>query len=90
MSVEVIVFSLNGCSHCVSLKRKLKEESIEFTEIEISINESLWEKVVEQTGHNILPTVFVKTENIDTGPVFIPGKDFESPDDLIPKLKKLL
>lgn len=90
MNSEVILFTLNGCSHCVNLKKKLNEETILFTEIEVTNNQNLWDKVVEQTGHNVLPTVFVKKQNTDVGPIFIPGKDFEHPDDLIPKLKKHL
>jgi glutaredoxin len=87
---EIIVFTLDGCSHCVILKSKLNEETIPFTEIEITLNEKIWDKVVEQTGHNVLPTVFIKYQDTDTGPVFIPGKDYESPEDLIPKIKKHL
>lgn len=87
---EIIVFTLDGCSHCVILKSKLNEETIPFTEIEITLNEKIWDKVVEQTGHNVLPTVFIKYEDTDTGPVFVPGKDYESPEDLIPKIKNHL
>ena len=87
---EIIVFTLDGCSHCVILKSKLNEETIPFTEIEITLNEKIWDKVVEQTGHNVLPTVFIKYEDTDTGPVFIPCKDYESPEDLIPKIKNHL
>jgi glutaredoxin len=87
---EIIVFTLDGCSHCLVLKSKLNEETIPFTEIEITLNEKIWDKVVEQTGHNVLPTVFIKYEDTDTGPVFIPGKDYESPEDLIPKIKNHL
>ena len=90
MSSEVIVFTLNGCVHCVNLKEKLDEVSIPFTEIEITNNQKLWDTVVEQTGHNVLPTLFIKKNNTDVGPVFIPGKDFENVDDIIPKIKNHL
>lgn len=90
MSSEVIVFTLNGCSHCINLKKKLNKVSIPFTEIEITANQKLWDSVVEQTGHNVLPTVFIKTEGTDLGPIFIPGKDFENVDDIIPKINRYL
>lgn len=90
MNSEIIVFTLNGCSHCSILKTKLKEQSYPFTEIEITNNQKLWDKVVEQTNHNVLPTVFIKLHGTDTGPVYIPGKDFENADDLITKIKKHL
>jgi glutaredoxin len=90
MISQIIVFTLNGCSHCKILKTKFKESSIPFTEIEITANQKIWDKVVEQTGHNVLPTVFIKIEGTDEGPIFIPGKDFQNPDDLIPKIQKHL
>lgn len=90
MSSQIIVFTLNGCSHCTILKTKFTEESIPFTEIEITANQKIWDKVVEQTGHNVLPTVFIKKEDTDVGLIFIPGKDFKNPEELIPKIKKHL
>jgi glutaredoxin len=90
MNSELIVFSLNGCVHCSNLKLKLNEETIPFTEIEIGSNQKIWDKVVEQTGHNVLPTIFIKNKDSDTGPVFVPGRDFKNPDEVIPKIKKHL
>ncbi len=87
MSSQVVLFTLNGCSHCSTLKKKLDEISIPFIEIEITSNQKIWDKVVEQTGHNVLPTVFIKKENTDVGPVFIPGRDFENVEDIVPKIK---
>jgi glutaredoxin len=87
MSSEVVVFTLNGCSHCIDLKDKLNDMSIPFTEIEITNNQKLWDKVVNQTGHNVLPTIFIKKQNTDTGPVLIPGKDFNNVNEAIPKIK---
>jgi len=84
---KIIIFTLNGCSHCVDLKKKLKQHEIEFNEIEIMSNQKLWDNVVEQTGNNVLPTVYVALDGGDDGPVFIPEKDYKSQDELIEKLK---
>lgn len=84
---EIIIFSLNGCSHCKSLKEYLNEKSIPFTDLEINANRPIWSQVVAQTGQNILPTVFVKKEGTDDGPVFVPGRDFKGPEDLHEKIK---
>jgi glutaredoxin len=59
MANKIVVFTLNGCGHCVELKTKFKENHIPFQEIEIGSNQKLWDQVVNQTGHNSLPTVFV-------------------------------
>jgi glutaredoxin len=90
MNSELIVFTLNGCSHCVNLKDLLTKLEIPYTEIEIGTNRKLWDQVVEQTGHNVLPTVFIKNKNTEVGPVFIPGKDFHSSEELIPKISQHL
>lgn len=84
----IIVFTLNGCGHCVELKKKLKQNEIDFKEIEIMSNQLIWDKVVEQTGYNTLPTVYVALNGGDDGPVFIPEKDYKTQDELIENLKK--
>ena len=81
MSVNVILFTLNNCIHCKSLKKRLKLESIDFHEIEINDNQKIWDEVVNQTGHNSLPTIFIQKENTDTGPVYVAGVDFMSDEE---------
>ena len=87
MSNRIIVFTLNGCGHCVELKNMLDEQTIPFTEIEISQNQQIWDQVVSQTGHNSLPTVFVSMDGGEDGPVFIPERDFKDKNELIEKIK---
>lgn len=87
MSNTVIVFSLNGCGHCKMLKDELTSQSIPYTEIEISSNKEIWDQVVNQTGHNILPTVFIKKPDTDDGPVFVPQRDFKNQDEIVEIIK---
>ena len=89
MSNKLILFTLNGCGHCKNLKGKLKELSVPFTEIDVDSNQKLWDQVVEQTGHNVLPTVFIKKENTDEGPVYVPGRDYKTEDEIVEILKNL-
>jgi glutaredoxin len=83
MKNEVIVFTLNGCKHCSDLLSKLNEINIDVTEIEISQNKEIWDTVVSQTGHNILPSIFIKTNEDDTGPIYIPGRDFQNQEEIV-------
>ena len=83
MKNEIVVFTLNGCEHCTSLLTKLNELNIDVTEIEISQNKEIWDTVVSQTGHNALPSVFVRTNEDDTGPIYIPGRDFENQEQIV-------
>lgn len=84
---SIIVFTLNGCGHCKNLKKRLNDIDVLFTEIEIGLNEHIWNQVVEQTGHNVLPTVFIKKENTDDGLVYIPGRDYQSEDEIVEIIK---
>lgn len=90
MSNKVLLFTLNGCSHCKTLKEKLREESIPFTEIEVTQNQKLWNQVVQQTNNEFLPTFFIKTEGTDEGPVFCPDKDFKDNDEALEIIKKYI
>lgn len=90
MSNKLLLFTLNTCGHCKELKERLNNESIPFTEIEVTQNQKLWNQVVEQTKNEYLPTFFIKTEGTDTGPVFCPDKDFKDNDEAIGIIKKYI
>lgn len=89
MSSSIVIFTLNGCFHCKNLKNRLNELNIPFIDVEIGQNQKLWDQVVEQTGHNVLPTVFIKKENTEEGPVYVPGRDYETEDEIVEILKNL-
>lgn len=88
MSNTLIVFTMEGCSHCKNLKKELTDLSIPYTELEISANRKIWNQVVEQTKLDYLPTFFIKTEGTNTGPVFCPDRDFKNQDEAIGIIKK--
>lgn len=88
MNKNIVLFTMDNCGHCVSLKKKLNELKILFNEIEINHNKQIWDQVVQQTGHNVVPTIFIRRENTDDGEVYIPGKDFNSRDEAIKIIKK--
>ena len=83
MANNIIVFTLNGCIHCVELKKELNNQNIPFTELEIESNKPIWDAVVQQTGHNSLPTVFIGLNGEDEGPVFVPERDYESRENYL-------
>lgn len=87
MANTIIVFTLDGCGHCSSLKKRLQGISIPYQEIEINQNRGIWNQVVEQTGHNLLPTIFIKKDNDETGPVYVPGRDYENEDEIVEIIK---
>jgi glutaredoxin len=84
---QLAIFTLNTCVLCGELKRRLTEESIDFHDIEITKNRELWDQVLAQTGHDILPTVFIQTDAEGNGQVYTPGRDFQDLDEIIEIIK---
>jgi glutaredoxin len=87
MGVTVYIFTMNSCGYCSNLKKNLSEISIPYTEIEISHNKNIWDQVVEQTGHNVLPTVFIKKDDSEDGPVYVPGRDYQTESEIVEIIK---
>jgi glutaredoxin len=88
MGIKIIVFSLNGCSHCHSLMKRLDEISIPYQDIEITKNRPIWDQVVSQTGHNVLPTIFIQKDEDGNGPIYIPGQDFKDTEEAVTIIKE--
>ena len=55
--------------------------------MEITLNRKLWDYVISQTGYDLLPTVFIKDGNDDSGLIYTPGRDFQSNDEIIEIIK---
>jgi glutaredoxin len=90
MKHTIVVFTLNGCKYCYDLKNKLTELEIPFNDIEISINKEIWDSVVKQTGHNVLPTVYINKNNSNEGPIYIPGVDFKNENEIVEIIKTFI
>jgi glutaredoxin len=87
MADKIYVFTLDGCGYCRILKDELSESKIPFTEIEVTVNEHLWEQVVKQTGYDNLPTVYIQKSESESGPVYVPGRDFNTQDEIMDIIK---
>lgn len=90
MKNKIIVFTLNGCAYCDSLKRRLTTHNIPFKEVEVTQNEKLWDIVVQQTGEDYVPTVFVRNEDTDEGNIYVPDRDFKNEDEIFSIIVKHL
>jgi len=80
---KILIFTLNSCIHCQELKEKLTELLIPFDDVEITLNRSLWDYIISQTGSDLLPTVFIKDGEDDSGLIYVPGRNFQSNDEII-------
>lgn len=83
MASELLLFTLDGCGSCKSLKERLNEEFIPYREVEVGKNKEIWNKVIEQTGNEYLPAFYIKKDDTGKGPFFAPQKDFKDNDDAV-------
>jgi glutaredoxin len=90
MSKKIYIFTLSDCGHCSGLKRRLRKDQIDYTEVEITQNPEIWDQVVKQTKVDYVPIVFIKTNNKDEGEVYIPDKDYKSEDEIVEIIKSKL
>jgi glutaredoxin len=83
----VAIFTLNGCGHCQQLKERLSRLGIAYTSIEVNEHPDLWKAIVEHTKDDALPTVFLKNKDNADGLAYVPGRDFQSEDEIVEIIK---
>ncbi len=79
--MEVKVFSMKGCPHCDNLKNKLKENKIDFTEIDVDENEKLYESFSKKVGNDFLPAILIDKT------AFLPDRSFNTIDEAVTQIK---
>ena len=84
---QICVFTMYGCEHCYLLKKKLRELGIDFYECPTTDFKEIWDQVVEQVNDDAVPTVYIKTDGSDEGPIYMPGYNVFSEDEMIEKIK---
>jgi glutaredoxin len=79
--MDIKIFSMRGCPHCVNLKNKLKEENIEFTEYDIDEHSEMYDKFSKIVGNEFLPAILIgKT-------AYVPEKSFKTIDQAVGLIK---
>jgi glutaredoxin len=82
--MDIKIFSMRGCPHCVNLKNKLKEENIEFTEYDIDEHSEMYDKFSKIVGNEFLPAILIgKT-------AYVPEKSFKTIDKAVELIKSHL
>ena len=74
---KIRIYTQENCTYCEQVKEKLKESSIEFTEINIADSKEEWIDVVSLTNNPTTPTIRIGSEFL------LSGRDFQQPQHLI-------
>jgi len=90
MQYTVNIFTLEGCSHCKTLKEELKKQSITYTEFEVNKFRKIYDTILAITKEDALPTVYLQNPETDSGPVFVAGRDFNTKEEAIEKIRKYI
>jgi glutaredoxin len=90
MAYTVNIFTLDGCSHCKTLKEELKKQGIQYTEFEINKFRDLYKAITDVTKEDALPTVYLQNPETESGPIFVAGRDFNSKEEAIEKIRKYI
>lgn len=64
MSKKVVVYSTPTCSHCITVKKYLKEKGIEFVEHNVAEDQEARAQMIEKTGRMAVPVILVDEEVI--------------------------
>lgn len=59
MKKDVIIYTFETCPYCIKAKRLLNDESIGFTEIEISNQKERLSELKKKTNCSTVPQIFV-------------------------------
>ena len=90
MAYNVNIFTLKGCSHCSILKEELNKNNIPFKEFEVREHKQTYDQIIEITKIDALPTVFLQNPETESGPIFVAGRDFQTKEQAMEKIKKYL
>tara|TARA_Y100000814_G_scaffold86460_1_gene58191 strand:+ start:7107 stop:7340 length:234 start_codon:yes stop_codon:yes gene_type:complete len=64
---QVTIYTHPDCTYSEALKDELKEDGIDYKELDLSINPELWSKVVELTGGEKITPVMVTNDSVEVG-----------------------
>mgnify|MGYP003142575887 CR=1 FL=1 len=76
------IYTNENCGYCKTMKDKFNEKEVKFIEKERSKNISEWNEVSRLTGLPTFPTLEFN------GGYYIPGRDFNNPDQIVDYIKE--
>ena len=65
MTKKIIIYTKSYCPYCVKAKQLLKNKNTNFTEIDITNNQSLLEEMLlKSSGRKTVPQIFIDDVNV--------------------------
>ena len=86
---NLVVFTMEGCPHCLDSKKMLKENKIDFHEMDIEKNNEEYSMFVEITKNDFVPAFMIVSEE-EKPEFFTPDDNFQDLDEAITIIKNKL
>lgn len=64
MDTKVVIYTKPTCPYCIKAKDFFKDNEIKYDEIDVSNNDTLRQKLIEQTGSKTVPLIFINDQYI--------------------------
>lgn len=89
MSKKILVlYTMKGCVFCTKIKKKLDEENIKFSELDIDDNHEEYELFKEITNNEFIPAfMIIDVEKVESE-LFAPDRDFNDINEAVEIIKE--
>ncbi len=62
--MKVVVYTTEYCPYCTAAKKLLESKKIKFDEIDVSHDDAMRDKLVELSGQETVPQIFIDGKSI--------------------------
>lgn len=77
MEKHIALFTMEGCPHCHDFKEMLKENGIEFTELDINEHTEEYDMFTKITKNEYVPAFMIVDSGGENVEFFAPDRDYE-------------
>jgi len=90
----VVLYTMDGCPHCINMKEQLRANDIDFLERNINEHEKEYDSFVKATENEYLPAFTLleidEEKNAKNIVLMAPDRDYNDINEAIDKVKKYL
>jgi glutaredoxin len=90
MVKHLILFTMEGCPHCHDFKNILRENSINYVDLDINENPEEYEMFSKITENDLVPAFMIVDETNNSAEYFAPDRDYNELDEALEILKRKL
>ncbi len=63
-TTEIAIYTQALCGYCIAAKKLLRRKGVDFTEINVTMNAAKRREMIERSGQNTVPQIFINDHHI--------------------------